>query len=262
MKFLEPFKRMYSLSLNDLRFHKNGDARGDMFFAVSASLAVHLGAFLILTTATAMSTGLILSEDSILRVSLVSATAVKESNIPVIANSKGSKTEPSENKNRVFEYAALAPALEKVDNTETTKESSEVAVISLARPMGAEDRGVSTAALAESPQKGDSMSNISSTGEITIAIPRYRENAYPNYPLFARMMGYEGVVLISAEIFSDGKVGSLKLKRSSGYSVLDKSAIDAVKTWRFDPAKKMGKPITMWVDVPIKFVLKENEANI
>jgi protein TonB len=50
-------------------------------------------------------------------------------------------------------------------------------------------------------------------------------------------------------------VGKWRLKKSSGYSILDKSALDSVRTWRFEPAKYRGSPITMWVDVPIRFAL-------
>jgi protein TonB len=41
--------------------------------------------------------------------------------------------------------------------------------------------------------------------------------------------------------------------------VLDKSALEAVKTWKFEPGRKIGKPTIMWVDVPVKFVLKDTE---
>jgi protein TonB len=91
---------------------------------------------------------------------------------------------------------------------------------------------------------------------ISMAKPRYRENAPPPYPLPARIRGYEGVVLISAEILTEGRAGNLKIKSSSGYSILDQSALEAVKAWKFDPARKMGKPVSAWVDIPVRYVLK------
>lgn len=90
----------------------------------------------------------------------------------------------------------------------------------------------------------------------SVARPRYRENSPPPYPLTARVRGYEGVVLVSAEILTAGRVGNLRIKSSSGYDVLDKSALDAVKTWKFDPAKRMGRPVIAWVDIPVRYVLK------
>ena len=89
------------------------------------------------------------------------------------------------------------------------------------------------------------------------AKPRYQENAPPPYPLSARLRGHEGVVLISAEILSEGRVGNVKIKSSSGYGILDQSALEAVKAWKFDPARKMGKPVSVRVDIPMRFVLND-----
>ncbi|MCG6535110.1 MAG: energy transducer TonB, partial [Syntrophales bacterium LBB04] len=97
----------------------------------------------------------------------------------------------------------------------------------------------------------------SPAGKIVLAYPRYGANVYPRYPEIARLRGYEGVVLLSAEIHADGTVGVLMIKRSSGYTILDRSAYDAVRTWKFEPGREMGRPRTMWVDVPVKFVLRE-----
>jgi TonB family protein len=93
------------------------------------------------------------------------------------------------------------------------------------------------------------------SGGLTFAAPRYSENYLPDYPLPARRRGYAGVVMLSVEVLADGSVGRLKMKKTSGYELLDKSAQDAVKVWKFSPAKKMGTPVTMWVDIPVKFEL-------
>jgi protein TonB len=61
------------------------------------------------------------------------------------------------------------------------------------------------------------------------------------------------------EISADGGVGGLRIKRSSGYAMLDRSALEAVRTWKFEPGRKMGKPANMWVEVPVKFILRDNE---
>jgi TonB family protein len=94
--------------------------------------------------------------------------------------------------------------------------------------------------------------------DTTIAYPLYKENSPPAYPAIARVRGYEGVVLVSAEVLPDGRVGSMKIRKSSGYAILDQSAIEAVKPWKFEPAKKSGNPFTVWVELPIKFILNNN----
>lgn len=98
-------------------------------------------------------------------------------------------------------------------------------------------------------------------GEVmTAALPRYRSNARPSYPLAARLRGYEGVVLLSVEVSAEGRVDDLKVKRSSGYDVLDRSALEAVLTWTFEPARRMGRPVRIQVDVPVKFLLRSEES--
>lgn len=90
------------------------------------------------------------------------------------------------------------------------------------------------------------------------AIPQYGRNPLPLYPSLARKMGHEGVVLLAVEILADGHVGHLMVKKSSGFPTLDQSALDAVKRWKFIPAKWMGRPVSTWVDVPVKFRLSES----
>jgi TonB family protein len=101
--------------------------------------------------------------------------------------------------------------------------------------------------------------DISRTGALT-AYPLYRENMPPVYPEIARVRGYEGVVLVAAEILPNGRVGNIKIRKSSGYTILDQSALEGVKPWKFEPAKKSGKPLTIWVEVPIKFVLHNDNS--
>ena len=99
--------------------------------------------------------------------------------------------------------------------------------------------------------KGDA----SAGSGVIFAAPRYGENSLPAYPLLARRRGYAGVVMLSAEILTDGSVGRVEMKKPSGYELLDRSALAAVKGWKFSPGKRLGIPVTMWVDVPVRFEL-------
>lgn len=94
-----------------------------------------------------------------------------------------------------------------------------------------------------------------------IAYPLYKENSPPEYPAIARVRGYEGIVLVSAQILPDGRVGHVKIRKSSGYSILDQSAVEAVKPWKFEPAKKAGNPFTAWVELPIRFILRNHSQS-
>jgi len=88
------------------------------------------------------------------------------------------------------------------------------------------------------------------------AIPVYRKNTPPQYPLIARRRGYEGSVLLEVLVKKDGRAGSIRLARSSGYEVLDRAAIKGVRTWLFHPAKRGDESVEMWVEIPIRFQLK------
>jgi TonB family protein len=86
--------------------------------------------------------------------------------------------------------------------------------------------------------------------------PSYAENPKPLYPQEARKKGYEGEVVLRVEVLISGRVGQIEIKKSSGYELLDRSALTTVKQWRFIPAKKDETPIPLWVNIPIKFQLQ------
>ena len=102
---------------------------------------------------------------------------------------------------------------------------------------------------------GYAKGKASADGSLTAAAPRYSENPLPAYPITARQQGYAGVVMLSVEVLTDGSVGRLEIKKSSGYDILDTSARKAVQRWKFFPAKKAGIPVIMWVEVPVRFAL-------
>ena len=257
------FKRDYSISRR-LKHLAYRETHRDTFYAVSASLAMHIGLALILTTATAMSASLKLREFSIIHVSLVSMNTEGISSarsLPDAGHQESGK--------EIVETATLVKPADKQDRQESVVAlvaHNVIATQSLNTPVaqrlqlfGSGEKDTSPAQQDRIGQGGSVMSVNSSSGEVSLAIPRYRENTHPAYPLIARIRGHEGIVILSVEIFTDGSVGSLKIKKSSGYTVLDRSALEAVKTWKFEPGKKIGKPTIMWVDVPVKFVLKDTE---
>lgn len=95
-----------------------------------------------------------------------------------------------------------------------------------------------------------------SHASITYALPIDQKNIPPQYPLLARRRGYQGKVLLELLVRKDGKVGCIRLARSSGYEALDRAAIKGVRNWLFQPAKRGDEPVEMWVKIPIRFQLK------
>jgi len=83
----------------------------------------------------------------------------------------------------------------------------------------------------------------------------YLHNSYPPYPRISRRRGEEGKVLLRVKVTKTGRAATVQLKKSSGFKRLNKAAYQAVKKWRFVPARKNGKTVTGWVIVPIVFKL-------
>jgi periplasmic protein TonB len=92
--------------------------------------------------------------------------------------------------------------------------------------------------------------------EVREAVPVYRINPAPEYPSLARRRGYEGTVVIEAFVDREGRVQDLRLYQSSGHEVLDRAAMQAVKGWLFEPARRGRDKIEMWVKVPLSFRLE------
>ena len=82
----------------------------------------------------------------------------------------------------------------------------------------------------------------------------YLHNPEPEYPNLAADRGWTGKVLLQVHVLADGTAGAVKIKKSSGYKILDDAAATAVNKWKFTPAKRGDTPIDFWYDVPINFV--------
>ena len=91
---------------------------------------------------------------------------------------------------------------------------------------------------------------------INVARPLFKQNAPPDYPLRARRMGYEGLVMLKVLVDVNGRVDDLEVVGSSGYAILDKAASASVKKWMFEPGTEGGKKKKMWVKIPIRFELE------
>lgn len=85
-------------------------------------------------------------------------------------------------------------------------------------------------------------------------LPEVLQKVAPKYPEEARRAGVEGTVVVQALIGRNGRVKDTRIVNS--IPLLDDAAVTAVRQWEFDPAKSKGKPVAVWVAVPVKFSLK------
>jgi periplasmic protein TonB len=77
----------------------------------------------------------------------------------------------------------------------------------------------------------------------------------PDYTEEGRRRHIEGDVVLEIIVRSDGSVGTVKLVQGLGAG-LDQRAIDAVRQWRFSPAKRYGTPVDVIVEVAMEFKLR------
>ena len=90
----------------------------------------------------------------------------------------------------------------------------------------------------------------------------YLKNPAPVYPQLARESGWEGVVLLSVFVQSDGKPGQVNVEKSSGYKILDHAALTAVKKWQFKPVRVGNISFSTWARIPIRFALVEENGEV
>ena len=84
----------------------------------------------------------------------------------------------------------------------------------------------------------------------------YLRNPAPAYPAVARRSGDQGTVMLKVLVNPEGAPVRVELDQSSGSKPLDSAALDAVKGWRFVPARRGTQNIEDWVRVPVVFKLE------
>ena len=99
-------------------------------------------------------------------------------------------------------------------------------------------------------------------GALTELLPSYLRNPAPVYPYEARQQGWEGAVIIEAEVLPSGRCGQARVMTSSGYRVLDESALQAIRRWQFKPATRGAVAVSVWVEIPVTFRLTETAGAI
>jgi periplasmic protein TonB len=101
--------------------------------------------------------------------------------------------------------------------------------------------------------KGDATGDA--TGLTSFARPLGGYQTRPRYPDSARREGIEGEALLRFQVLTTGRVDAVSVARSAGHPDLDRAAIEAVKTWLFEPARRGKDAVSVWVTLPVRFQL-------
>jgi TonB family protein len=133
--------------------------------------------------------------------------------------------------------------------------------------QGAPDRGETTTVSAEAPEMpaSDRGPTGLSLPPASAALPRLTvpisqgvsggallQRVIPVYPLEARQLHVQGTVVLEATINEQGLIENLRV--ISGSPLLSKSALDAVRKWRYSPYLLNGKPIAKDTQINITFI--------
>lgn len=84
----------------------------------------------------------------------------------------------------------------------------------------------------------------------------YLDNPIPDYPRLSRRLGEQGTVMLRVLVSRQGAATKVLLADSSGSPRLDEAAQEAVRNWRFVPARQAGRDQEGWVIVPVVFKLE------
>jgi TonB family protein len=87
-----------------------------------------------------------------------------------------------------------------------------------------------------------------------VSAPKTIYEPEPEYSEEARKAKYQGVVVLWVIIGPDGRPRDMRVQRSLGMG-LDEKAMEAVKQWKFEPAKKDGQPVAVQVNIEVNFRL-------
>jgi protein TonB len=89
----------------------------------------------------------------------------------------------------------------------------------------------------------------------------YATNPLPPYPLLARRLGKEGIVVLDVLVTPDGRAADVRVVQSSGFAPLDESAARTVRErWRFVPARRGATAVESRATVPIRFRLDDGRG--
>ena len=88
---------------------------------------------------------------------------------------------------------------------------------------------------------------------LVTGMPEVLTRMPPRYPEVARTSGVSGVVQVQALVAADGSVARVRVAKS--VPLLDEAALEAVRTFKFKPGTCGGRPVPVWVILPVRFTL-------
>lgn len=106
------------------------------------------------------------------------------------------------------------------------------------------------------PDDALGLDSVNFKSEPGVVRPQYKYKVEPKYPEAATKAGKEGQVLLQTTIDENGIPRDIVAKTDIGFG-FEEAAIAALKKTTFRPATKGGNPISLQVEIPYSFTLKD-----
>ena len=87
-----------------------------------------------------------------------------------------------------------------------------------------------------------------------VTAPRVIYAPDPEFSEEARKSKYQGTVVLWLVVGPDGRTHNIRVQRTLGMG-LDEKAVEAIRRWRFEPARKDGVPVAVQINVEVNFRL-------
>ena len=117
--------------------------------------------------------------------------------------------------------------------------------------------GPTVALPAQAPIVASKPSATTPDGVIRTARPQGGYQVRPAYPSAPRRLGIQGTTMLRVHVLADGRIGDVLVERSAGHPDLDQAATEAVRRWRFEPARHGDDAVAVWVLLPVEFRLTQ-----
>ena len=108
------------------------------------------------------------------------------------------------------------------------------------------------------PDAAPGLDSVSFESEPGVVRPQYKFKVEPEYPESAKKAGKEGQVILQATIDENGIPRNIEAITNIGFGFED-AAIAALKKTTFRPATKGGNAISLQVEIPYSFTLKDKK---
>jgi TonB family protein len=110
---------------------------------------------------------------------------------------------------------------------------------------------------ADITKEGPGLDTVDLEPEPDVIKPKIKYQADKKYPNIAKKAEKEGKVILKATIDEDGIPRDIVALTNLGYG-LEEAAIQMLRKCTYRPATKAGKPISLEVEIPVVFSLKDN----